>query len=408
MKKLLVGLLLVGLLGMTACGHKTAEQAEEPNNPPQEIVKDRENFVETAEKTIDEADAKAISNLTLTEKQIALFKPTADSFVEDVLDGSMTIEEMETRQARIVDGYISTGDFPENAHELFNAWKLAIGYYEQLSEELMNKGFMEEAQIAIAKIPEEKPEITVETEKKEEVKQVAQEQTKPATNTNTQPNANTQTQTQSKPQNTQSAVQQSPGIIGDGFDAEGYQILSTEEIYQIYGQNTRPAIEDNWLADLIKEAYKDKDYVDELMQPRYINELEMRYLSTGKVSGNVTVDSELILGSFEESYKRALESEARRISKNYGVSYEVAYEYNEKYTEYVNTVGETDTHNAALVLLEKNGYDPEDSVAYTNAWRTVNLTRDKLVSRAMEQGVSFEQAYADALYEIAGIKPVGQ
>ena len=99
---------LAGCGGKQAAGEQTpatsetpvvSEQAEETKSPAQETVQSSE--------TIEEISAETVVNLTLdelTEDQIWLFKATAESFVTDVLDGTMTIEEMNDRQNLIIDG----------------------------------------------------------------------------------------------------------------------------------------------------------------------------------------------------------------------------------------------------------------------------------------------------------------
>ena len=104
------------------------QQKEETKTPVQQIAQ-VENTGE--ELTLDE----------LSEEQLAIFKSVAHEFVDSVLDGEMTVKEMEDAQAFIIeDCYVKPTTLPQNGAKLFGEWKASVNYYELLAEWLMNNG----------------------------------------------------------------------------------------------------------------------------------------------------------------------------------------------------------------------------------------------------------------------------
>jgi len=236
--------------------------------------------------------------------------PIASEFLT-VKNGEKTLEEIEAEHILAIDKMILEEYIPENAQYLLKELKEQEGYYEIFA----NKENLVVIDGVITEKPKEVPKP------------------KPA-----QPNSSSQ----------------SSQSVKSWLDAEGYYIRSEEEIYKIYGQTTRPAIEDNWLADLIREEYKDNPYLENLLKPKYINQAEEYFLMTGKCNGKLSVDAED--AGLGNSYERALDARAKSIAKDWNVSYEEAMEYIL-----------SDTYNN--IWDEAGQYSLEHNISYDDAIR---------------------------------------
>lgn len=134
---------------MVGCGDKAVDQAEETKNPAQETVQSEVSNNENGEDTIKEASANTISDMELgelSEEQIDIFKSVAHEFIDNVLNGEMTVAEMVDSQLFILDTYIMANELPANGRELFNEWKESVDYYGKLAEWLMNNGLTAEVE----------------------------------------------------------------------------------------------------------------------------------------------------------------------------------------------------------------------------------------------------------------------
>lgn len=128
---------------MVGCGDKAVDQSEETKNPAQETVQSEVSNNENGEDTIKEASANTISDMELgelSEEQIDIFKSVAHEFIDNVLNGEMTVSEMIDSQLFILDTYVMSNELPQNGAKLFGEWKTSVNYYELLAEWLVNNG----------------------------------------------------------------------------------------------------------------------------------------------------------------------------------------------------------------------------------------------------------------------------
>jgi len=92
-------------------------------------------------KTVD------IEGLTEDEKLYIEDVLTRDGIsVDDILAGTISVEEADIQQNDWIDTYIMSGDLPSNGREIFDAYKEKIGYYDQFSEEHHEKPTVAEQQ----------------------------------------------------------------------------------------------------------------------------------------------------------------------------------------------------------------------------------------------------------------------
>ena len=196
------------------------QQKEETKTPVQQIAQ-VENTGE--ELTLDE----------LSEEQIDIFKSVAHEFVDSVLDGEMTVKEMEEGQAFIIeDCYVASAMLPQNGAKLFGEWKESVDYYELLAEWLVNNGLsgVEDIMPSIPtdeEVNETQQQETVVTpqqnkpqssEKQQQI-QIEESQTKPLN-----PPAPDMTEEEFIKQNEANAENaesrtESVDVMGDGFNA---------------------------------------------------------------------------------------------------------------------------------------------------------------------------------------------
>ena len=118
MKKIIATMLIMMLMVFCLSGC-SKEQDEEIKTPSQDNVQSSETVLSLGE---------------LTEEQIDLFKLTAGGNVYDVLEGLITMDELESIQEEMLEIYVKMQALPNNGLELFDEWKESVGYYDLLSE----------------------------------------------------------------------------------------------------------------------------------------------------------------------------------------------------------------------------------------------------------------------------------
>ena len=118
MKKINATMLIMMLMIFCLSGC-SKEQDEEIKTPSQDNVQSSETVLSLGE---------------LTEEQIDLFKLTAGGNVYDVLEGLITMDELESIQEEMLEIYVKMQALPNNGLELFDEWKESVGYYDLLSE----------------------------------------------------------------------------------------------------------------------------------------------------------------------------------------------------------------------------------------------------------------------------------
>ena len=118
MKKIIATMLIMMLMVFCLSGC-SKEQDEEIKTPSQDNVQSSETVLSLTE---------------LTEEQIDLFKLTAGGNVYDVLEGLITMDELESIQEEMLEIYVKMQALPNNGLELFDEWKESVGYYDLLSE----------------------------------------------------------------------------------------------------------------------------------------------------------------------------------------------------------------------------------------------------------------------------------
>lgn len=200
------------------------QQKEETKTPVQQIAQ-VENTGE--ELTLDE----------LSEEQIDIFKSVAHEFIDNVLNGEMTVSEMIDSQLFILDTYVMSNELPQNGAKLFGEWKESVDYYELLAEWLVNNGLSGVEDI-MPSIPTD--EEVNETQQQETV--VTPQQNKPQSSEKQQ-----QTQiedVQSKPLNPSQNIEEegeslgSYGTVVDAVevDGDGYDAALRSEANRIAKQ----------------------------------------------------------------------------------------------------------------------------------------------------------------------------
>ena len=130
MKKIIATMLIMMLMVFCLSGC-SKEQDEEIKTPSQDNVQSSETVLSLAE---------------LTEEQIDLFKLTAGGNVYDVLEGLITMDELESIQEEMLEIYVKMQALPNNGLELFDEWKESVDYYSKLAEWLMNNGLTAEVE----------------------------------------------------------------------------------------------------------------------------------------------------------------------------------------------------------------------------------------------------------------------
>ena len=118
MKKIIATMLIMMLMVFCLSGC-SKEQDEEIKTPSQDNVQSSETVLSLGE---------------LTEEQIDLFKLTAGGNVYDVLEGLITMDELESIQEEMLEIYVKMQALTNNGLELFDEWKESVGYYDLLSE----------------------------------------------------------------------------------------------------------------------------------------------------------------------------------------------------------------------------------------------------------------------------------
>ena len=118
MKKIIATMLIMMLMVFCLSGC-SKEQDEEIKTPSQDNVQSSETVLSLTE---------------LTEEQIDLFKLTAGGNVYDVLEGLITMDELESIQEEMLEIYVKMQALPNKGLELFDEWKESVGYYDLLSE----------------------------------------------------------------------------------------------------------------------------------------------------------------------------------------------------------------------------------------------------------------------------------
>lgn len=183
MKKIFATILVIALMLLCLAGCSKDEVKEDAQNDIE--------IEETSDVEETEAEANTLTLEELTEEQIYIFEISASSFNSEVITGDMSIDEMDTRQEKLMDDYISMGDLPNNAVELFREWKASSGFYINLANKISgaenNKLTPEEE---VEQKVESKPIVQNQnkpkpTEKQEQTqhKEVTQKPVKPSNNT---------------------------------------------------------------------------------------------------------------------------------------------------------------------------------------------------------------------------------
>ena len=165
MKKIFTTILVITLMMLCFAGCSKDEVKEDAQNDIE--IEETSDIEET------EAEATILTLEELTDEQLDLFRITAEGNVYDIVDGIRTVEEVEKTQEDALEIYIKMGTLPDNAQKLFGEWKESVNYYELLSDWLLDKGVMEEAEAVRPVLPEE------EVEDKIESKPIVQNQNKP-------------------------------------------------------------------------------------------------------------------------------------------------------------------------------------------------------------------------------------
>jgi len=225
-KALLSIILLVSLVMLVGCSNKTAETSQ-----PAKVAKTEEPVVALANEDVvstdsgitlqDEVNASKTVDLEgLTEDEKFYIENTLEKegiSVDDILAGTISLEEADRQQAEWIDTYILSGNLPSNGQEIFNEYKEKTGYYDQFTEE-----------------HHEKP---VATEQQEEV---APKQTVPASSTNKpKPSEAQQIQqlenNQNKPENQWGGYSSEREMI---IQTRGGREVSAEEFYEALNSGT--------------------------------------------------------------------------------------------------------------------------------------------------------------------------
>ncbi len=69
----------------------------------------------------------------LTEDQIRIFESISETNLDEAKQGAITLEELDSSHADLIEVYIVEGELPSNAHTLYDEWKDNIGYYNQFT-----------------------------------------------------------------------------------------------------------------------------------------------------------------------------------------------------------------------------------------------------------------------------------
>ena len=69
----------------------------------------------------------------LTEDQIRIFESISETNLDEAKQGAITLEELDSSHADLIEVYIVEGELPSNAHTLYDEWKDSIGYYNQFT-----------------------------------------------------------------------------------------------------------------------------------------------------------------------------------------------------------------------------------------------------------------------------------
>ena len=165
MKKLLIVLCLIIL---TLAGCSTDKNIE--NDSESDIV------------------TKVVTLADLTESQIELFRETSLMFNEDVIAGTMSMDELDAYQDKLMEDYLAMGeDLPENAVDLFRAWKASVGFYSDLAEKMVaeeKRRFeeMEQAQQETVVTPQQNKPQPSESQQQTQVEDVQSKPLNPSQN----------------------------------------------------------------------------------------------------------------------------------------------------------------------------------------------------------------------------------
>lgn len=138
--KIIVGVLLAVIVCMGAyIVHLTRAANEQAESLEELQVKIDDANAKTEELSAQLEAGQYADNLQivvsdLTEEQLLYFETTSTLYVDNVLRGEMSIQEMDNQQNSVIEIFVMENELPANGINLFQQWKNDNNFYNQFKD----------------------------------------------------------------------------------------------------------------------------------------------------------------------------------------------------------------------------------------------------------------------------------
>ena len=117
---------LVLAVSLTACGGQ--------GHTPVSSEADTSSVSSEPAASADPVDAETpVTFADLTNDHLLIFESISETNLDEAKQGAITLEELDSSHADLIEVYIVEGELPSNAHTLYDEWKDSIGYYNQFT-----------------------------------------------------------------------------------------------------------------------------------------------------------------------------------------------------------------------------------------------------------------------------------